>query len=390
MGTSWIRAIFFVSLILLIGYCYLAWSLVRPMHLPETGEILAYLTLAAPFLMILWMPIFYWRRSRNAALGQSYRRIINTSYFSLAILSLLFTATVFRDVLNLIASNVPALLGSRQLASSHGAMSTLVIVGLCTLGLLFGYYEASRTPRIRNVIVPVQGLGTDWKPLRIVQLSDLHIGQQVEEKAIRRIVAKVNALKPDFIAITGDMVDGHPEALKKDTAPLKELSSKYGSFFVTGNHEYYWGGDAWIAEAKNLGFIPLINSHRIITNGEKRILVAGVPDLAGESFEPVITADPKVALEGSPSPDLKILLAHRPQVALEAEPLGYHLQLSGHTHGGQFIPWTFFIRFFHPFWKGLNRHGKLWVYVSQGTGTWGPPVRLGAPAEITLLEIKAA
>jgi predicted MPP superfamily phosphohydrolase len=156
-------------------------------------------------------------------------------------------------------------------------------------------------------------------------------------------------------------------------------------FFVTGNHEYYSGVDAWLAELRQLGLRILMNEHVVIDHGGSALVVAGVPDYSAGYFQREHQPDAAAALRGAPPGAVKVLLAHQPRAALTAEPAGFHLQLSGHTHGGQFLPWNFFVRLQQPYTAGLHRLGGMWLYVSRGTGYWGPPKRFGAPSEITEL-----
>ena len=199
----------------------------------------------------------------------------------------------------------------------------------------------------------------------------------------------VNGLGADMVALTGDLVDGTVSQLEKDVAPLAEVKSELGNFFVTGNHEYYSGVQAWVKKIRALGFTVLLNEHRIISRGNGRILVGGVTDYRGGYFMESHRTDPGKAAVGAPAADLRILLAHQPKNIFGASNAGFDLQISGHTHGGQFFPWNFFIGLNQPFVKGLHRYRKTMIYVSRGTGYWGPPVRVGAPSEITLLKLVA-
>jgi predicted MPP superfamily phosphohydrolase len=201
----------------------------------------------------------------------------------------------------------------------------------------------------------------------------------------------VNRLEPDLVAITGDLVDGSVPELRSHVAPLARLSSKHGSFFVTGNHEYYSGVLPWLVELKRLGIKVLHNEHVVIERGGAQLVLAGVPDYNAGHFDESHRSDPQQALAGAPqNAGARVLLAHQPRSAPAAAEAGFDLQLSGHTHGGQFLPWNFFVRFQQPFTAGLHRLGRMWVYVSRGTGYWGPPKRFGAPSEITELVLVAA
>jgi predicted MPP superfamily phosphohydrolase len=169
------------------------------------------------------------------------------------------------------------------------------------------------------------------------------------------------------------------------------LRSRHGTFFVTGNHEYYSGADAWVEELRRLGLSVLINEHVLLQHDGESLALAGVSDYGAHHFNEAERSDPQAAIDGVPvSTFLRVLLAHQPRSAAAAALAGFHLQLSGHTHGGQFLPWNFLVRLQQPFTAGLNRLQAMWVYTSRGTGYWGPPMRLGAPSEITHLRLVAA
>jgi hypothetical protein len=225
----------------------------------------------------------------------------------------------------------------------------------------------------------------------IVQISDIHIGSTIKREYLAAIVDAVNDLEPDLIAVTGDLVDGSVGQLARHTAPMAGLAARHGAYFVTGNHEYYSGAGAWVAELRRLGLSVLLNEHVVLRHAGAAVVVAGVTDYGAHHFDAAHRSDPAAALAGAPTDAaVKVLLAHQPRSAFAAAPAGYHLQLSGHTHGGQFLPWNFFVRLQQPFTAGLHRLDALWVYVSRGTGYWGPPKRLGAPSEITRLRLVPA
>jgi uncharacterized protein len=264
------------------------------------------------------------------------------------------------------------------------------VVGGAVAVLLVGLWRARRPARVRVVDVPIARLPSDLEGLRIAQLSDLHVGSTLRRAFVERVVHTTNGLAPDLIALTGDVADGFPRALRDDVAPLAALSAPLGKYFVTGNHEYYWDAGAWVRELERLGFSPLVNAHRVLRRGSGRLLLAGVTDLSAPSSGPGPASDPAAAVAGAPESDVRVLLAHQPKSAFAARAVGFDLQLSGHTHGGQYFPFTLLVRLFQPFVAGLHRLEAMWLYVSRGTGYWGPPLRLGAPAEITLIQLTRA
>ena len=252
-----------------------------------------------------------------------------------------------------------------------------------------GFFQA-RCPGVKKVTIPIENLPLDLAGMRIVQISDLHVGPTVRRDMVERVVEMANAEHPDVIAITGDLVDGHVDDLRDRVAPLRHLSAIHGVFYVTGNHEYYWDAPSWLAEAERLGMKPLVNQHHVIRRGEALLTIAGVTDLYGKHFDPHHRSDASAAFAGAPEDSLRVLLAHQPQSSRDATNHGVHLQLSGHTHGGQYFPFNLLIRFFQPIVDGLHRIGGMWLYVSRGTGYWGPPTRLGVRGEITVLELRAS
>jgi uncharacterized protein len=264
------------------------------------------------------------------------------------------------------------------------------ILGLSSMLSGYGFYEARKIPDVVNVDIPVHNLHENLAGFRIVQITDIHVGSTIKRNYVQGIVDKVNSLNPDVIVFTGDLADGMVSTHREDVAPLAELSARYGSFFVTGNHEYYMGVEAWIEEVDRLGFTVLLNEHRIISHGAGSLLLAGVTDFNGGYFIKSHESSPQAALEGTPPDTLKVLLAHQPRNIFAASSAGYDLQISGHTHGGQYFPWNHFVRLQQPYTKGLHKHENTWLYVSKGTGYWGPPVRIGVPSEITVITLRQA
>ena len=253
-----------------------------------------------------------------------------------------------------------------------------------------GYFMARRVAPVRRIEVPLPGLAPALEGFTIAQISDVHVGPTIKRDFVEAIVERVNALQADLVAITGDLVDGSVRELSSHTEPLGQLASRHGTYVVTGNHEYYSGAHSWIRELERLGARVLLNEHVVLERDGARLAVAGVTDYSAHHFDPRHRSDPHRAIDGAPGDAVRILLAHQPRSAHRAAEVGYHLQLSGHTHGGQFWPWNFFVRLQQPFTAGLNRLGALWIYINRGTGYWGPPMRFGIPSEITLIRLVRA
>jgi hypothetical protein len=314
-------------------------------------------------------------------------RVATVGLLAMSLFSSLFVFTLLRDLVLLLAIVA--------LPARHVHLLVMVtaqvVVGLATFVTLVGFAGARRRARIVSVEVPLANLPLALQGFSIAQISDVHVGSQIKQKYVDAIVDAVNGLDPDLIAVTGDLVDGSVHDLSSHIAPLGRLSARHGAFVVTGNHEYYSGERAWTAEFRRLGLHVLLNEHVVVRHGGSPLVVAGVTDYSAHHFDPEQRSDPVAALWGAPADaGAKILLAHQPRSAAAAATAGFDLQLSGHTHGGQFWPWNLFVRFQQPFTAGLHRLNHLWIYISRGTGYWGPPNRFGAPSEITLLRLVAA
>jgi uncharacterized protein len=309
----------------------------------------------------------------------------------LGLFSSLFVATLLREGVLLGAWVIhfawPARVDLAQVQSVTAAAVPL----LAFVATLRGFFNAHRTPRVRTVEIAHPALPAALHGFTIAQISDLHVGPTIRRRFVTRVVNAVNALSPDVVAITGDLVDGTVAELADEVAPLARLAGRDGTFFVSGNHEYYAGVHAWLAEVRRLGIRVLQNEHVVIERGGASLVLAGVSDFTAGHFERSHASDPQAALRGAPADaSIKVLLAHQPRTAPAAARAGFDLQLSGHTHGGQFLPWNFFVRLQQPFTAGLHRIGRLRIYVSRGTGYWGPPKRFGAPSEITRIRLVRA
>jgi hypothetical protein len=271
---------------------------------------------------------------------------------------------------------------SRLIASAAG----LVTFGLAGSGAASALGEVA----VQKAKVSLKRLPKEMSGFRVVQLSDVHIGPTIGRAWLSQIVGRVNALDPDIVVITGDLVDGSVEALREHVAPLADLRTKHGVYFVTGNHEYYSGATPWIAELERLGLRVLRNERVSIGEGATSFDLAGVDDWTANQFLKDHGPDLAKACEGRDASRELVLLAHQPRQIFDAAARGVGLQLSGHTHGGQVFPMTMLVGLQQPYVAGLDKHEDTWIYVSRGTGYWGPPMRVGAPAEITLLELFSA
>ena len=370
------------SAIFLSAFLYLGSQLVLKTELPLLAKTAGMVFLLVPFLLVIWLPAVHWNHEGPES---AYHQAMQWAAFtSMGLLSFLLLFCVLRDFVFLSMLFVP-----HFRINVYGLSGTFAVMSAALLFFLIGAFFARRTPSVVPVDVFMKNLPRGLEGFRIAQISDLHIGYAIKKEFVERVVRAVNSLKADAVVLTGDIGDGEAKLLRDSTEPLSRLESAQGSFYVTGNHEYYWGADDWVSELKNLKITPLLGEHRLLEKAGGRLLIAGVADRSAPHFKPGAIVNPEMALKGAPPSDFKILLSHQPSGVLEAAAAGFDLQLSGHTHGGQFLPWTLFARFFHPYLAGLGRCGKMWIYVNRGTGYWGPPVRLGSPSEITLLTLRA-
>ncbi|HSW16029.1 MAG TPA: metallophosphoesterase [Ramlibacter sp.] len=350
---------------------------------------------AAPLALWLWLAasaalIPLGLLARRLASPPTSDRLAFAGLLCLGSFSTLLVLTLARDVA--LATAWLAVQARAPLDLARWSEISAQLVPLMALAAsALGYANARRTPRAVTVDVPIAGLPAALVGFTLAQISDIHVGPSIRRRHVQKLVDAVNRLEADVVAVTGDLVDGPVHELAAHVAPLAGLSGRHGAFFVTGNHEYYAGVDPWLAEVARLGLRVLMNEHVVIEQGGERLVLAGVADFSAHHFDERHRSDPARALSGAPADAaVRILLAHQPRSAAAAEKAGFDLQLSGHTHGGQFAPWMFFVRFQQPFTAGLHRLGALWVYVSRGSYYWGPPKRLGAPSEITRLRLVAA
>ncbi len=277
---------------------------------------------------------------------------------------------------------------SRRLFIARSLAVTAGVAALGTAGT--GVYLANSAPVVRRVPVTLPRLDPALDGLRIVTFSDGHLSATYGGRRFERLVETVNAQRPDVVAIVGDLVDGEVDELRGEAAPLADLVSEQGVFFVTGNHEYFVDTDAWLRHLPTLGVEVLRNERVPITRGGASFDLAGIDDrTAAGSGVPGHGADLDAALDGRDDATPVVLLAHQPFMVDQARAAGVDLQLSGHTHGGQLWPFDYAIRLDQPAVEGLSRHGDTQLYVTAGAGYWGPPMRVGARPEVTVVELRA-
>ncbi len=385
--------------ILLVSYGYIGWRLISSSKIKAPWNLIFW----GIIIICLFLPFIYMYLVMGGFSGSWINLMAWIAYISLGFFFFLFVLLITRDLV---------VICIKCLKKTHSILNDLIksrkkhpdsinqerrlfltnsinIASISFSGILIGYgfYEANHSPFVSPVTIPIDDLPDDLEGFRIVQISDTHIGPTIKKPEVIKIVEIANRLNADLIAFTGDLADGYVLNLHEDVLPLRDLSSRYGTFFITGNHEYYSDTESWLKEVERLGFYVLLNENKVINHGNSRILLAGVTDYRAGNFIPAHASNPKKAMSNAMSTDIKILLAHQPKSIFDSAGLGFDLQLSGHTHGGQIFPWNYLVKLTQPFVKGLHKFGDSWIYVNRGAGYWGPPIRIGAPPEITLLTL---
>jgi len=376
-----------------LGFFYIGWRVINPFRFRPLKRNLLWGALFLLFAITLGGVML------SRAIETPSAPLAWVAYVSLGLLSTLFFLVLVRDIILLIVWGIarlsvpivrrrsaPAVV-DRERRAHLMQVTSLGVLGLAGAVTSYGIFEARRRPGIVNITVPIARLPEAFNGFRIVQITDVHAGLTVGREWIERVVEEVQVLKPDLIAFTGDLADGSVVNLRDAVAPFGDLHAPHGRFFVTGNHEYYSGVQQWVEEVRRLGYDVLLNEHRIIERGGAQLVLGGVTDFTGGRFLPSHRSDPAAAFRGA-SPDLvRIFLAHQPKTLRQTDDVQFDLMLSGHTHGGQFFPWHLVTAMDQPYLSGLHRPNGKWIYVSRGTGYWGPPVRLGARSEITVVTL---
>ncbi len=267
-------------------------------------------------------------------------------------------------------------------------LRALAVAGVGALATGVGVRGALRGPHLRRLELRLARWPAALDGFRIVQISDIHVGPLLGRAFVRGLVERVNALRPDLVALTGDLVDGSVARLRDEVAAFAGLRARHGAYFVTGNHDWYSGAEAWVGVVRDLGLRPLRNERVQIGADGAAFDLAGVDDHRGDWLHGS-PCDLARALSGRDPGRPVVLLAHDPTTFAEASRRGVDLQLSGHTHGGQIWPFRYLVRLAVPWVEGLHERAGSLLYVSRGTGFWGPPLRLLAPAEITEITLRA-
>ncbi len=373
-------------------HAWVGWRLVSPARLSGPLAALAWILLALDVVAVPAGMIMAFRPEHSPG----SRGLAWVAYVGMGAFSILWAYVAARDLgwwllrgldrvgraLSVPIDLLPADPEGLRLWLHRSGVAVILLAGATVVAALA---SGARAPRVVEARIPLAGLPAAFEGYRIVQISDLHVGPTLHGPWLGEVVRQVNGLSPDLVAITGDLADGRVRDLGPTASVLGELRAPDGVFFVTGNHEYFHDAEAWIAFLQGLGIDVLLDEHRVVARGGDRLVVAGVTDIASGGLPPGHVSDPARALAGAPAGAVRVLLAHQPRSFPAAAEAGADLVLAGHTHGGQFFPWSALIPLVEPYPRGLHRLGASTLRVSPGTGHWGPPMRLGAPAEIAVV-----
>lgn len=356
----------------LIGVYY-----TNALALSEAGRFIFWTIHILANLIIVATPFVY-RKYPVLKPGFFYNALQWCGYILLGFYSILIVMILF----NVLGFSLYDYFSKASLSEKNYLRYCLAIFSLVvtTAVVILGMSETRKKPQVKKVTVAITHLPPEFEGLKILQMSDVHVGQTIKGDFVETLVEISNLIGPDIVVVTGDMVDGSLLQLSGELVAFSKIEAPLGKFMIPGNHEYYWGINDWLTHWRKLGFSPLVNQHQVIKKNGAELVMAGVHDYSQKS-------SPQESLIGSPKDVVKILLAHQPRSIYEAEKAGFDLQLSGHTHSGQYFPYNFIVHFFQPYVRGLHRFKTTWIYVNQGTGYWGPPNRFAVPPEITLIEL---
>jgi predicted MPP superfamily phosphohydrolase len=355
-------------------------------------------TVLFPLGLLASLSLMFWAEQDRVAIGWFLEPGFLFLGYLLTVVPLLFTTDLVRIAWDGISRfsktcrNLTATVKTKPIAYAYWAIALLALV-LC----LWGQHVAETSPMVTTHRLPIAALSSSLEGYRILQLTDVHLRSRKNESALETLVARTNALKPDLIALTGDIVDGPMDNLRARLRPLGQLHAPDGVWVVLGNHEYYADAEACVTEFERLGFTVLLDEHRVIHRTDATLTIAGVTipkhGMHGSKWSNPsdrlarCDADPRVALRGVPANSVKLLLAHQPESLIQARGLDFDLGLAGHVHGGGFFPWTWFTEHLERYRSGLRREGKAWIFVGRGIGTFGPKLRLGATPEVTVIQL---
>jgi len=363
-----------------ILYGYLGWRLAAAEGWAAQA---VWLGLGLCFLFVMLLPFYFWSR-RRLEMGSQQKMLMKLTQASMAYLNFLIPLVLVRDFVSVLVH----FLFHVDVTAWFSPMVNLIFL-LLPLGLkLWGIITIARGPQVIRQEIVDERLPTEFEGFRIVQISDLHISSSLKVGFVEKVLQKSKEMNPDLIVLTGDIVDGSPEEFSAEIQKLSGLQSPAGVLFVPGNHEYYWNFSQIRPKVEKSGLKVLINEGHSIRRGGSEVWIGGVPDPAARQFGEEPPQFEKLA-QNFRDFQYRILLSHQPVLADAAAKTGFDLQLSGHTHAGQFFPWNLLIGFFQKYPKGFYKIGKMNLYVNQGTGYWGPALRVGTVCEITEITLRS-
>ena len=381
---------FIVALtVFLLMHGYVGWRIIPTFNLNPFYNIVAYVII----LLLSFLPLLPILLRINGYESKIIDKISLVGYTSLGFFTLSFVSFLTKDFLFQSIAFINNIFNENQIVDESKRdfikkSVSIGIIGLTGSATAYGFYNARKGPKVIKKEIYLKNLPLEFDNYKIAQISDLHVGPTIKKPYVENVLNNIEHINPDMIAVTGDLVDGSVENLKTELEPIKDMIAKDGTFFVTGNHEYYSGVDRWLDETDRLGMINLVNSHRLIEKSKKQICIAGITDFRAHQIKKSHRSNPSMALEKVPNNLITIVLAHQPNSIFSVHDTGADLQLSGHTHGGQFVPFNFPTKLANTYLAGLYDHDGTQIYVNRGTGYWGPPLRLGIPSEITELTLK--
>tara|TARA_B100001123_G_C15297882_1_gene1019904 strand:- start:698 stop:1855 length:1158 start_codon:yes stop_codon:yes gene_type:complete len=378
-----------VIVVLLLIHGYVAWRIIPIIGISFFQSMVAYSVI---FLLSL-MPLLPILLRIGGSESKLIDRISFLGYTSLGFFTLSFIIFITKDFIFQLYPLIEGLFHTKQPVdySKRDFLKksvSIAMIGLAGTGTGFGFYSSRKGPTVINQDIFLESLPTGFENFTIAQISDLHVGPTIKRSYVENVFEKIAFQNPDLIVITGDLVDGSVKYLSPELEPFKDMIAPYGTYFVTGNHEYYSGVEPWLDETDRLGMKNLINTNEIISKSGDEIAIAGITDLNAHQINISHKSDPELALGSLPKDLTKIVLAHQPNSIHAVHKVGADLQLSGHTHGGQFWPFTYPVKLASTYLAGYYDHFGTKIYVNRGTGYWGPPLRIGVPAEITMISLK--
>lgn len=376
-----------IILILFSGlFFYSAHQLTRFADLPLAANVAVLVFLALIFGTVLAMPLYFWSMDRNNH-KPWHDTFFACTHFALGYVNFLMVFIILRDLAAFILNYMPVAGMTAESIYDANAMAFMLTIPVACI--IVGTLVVRAGPQLKKVDLKFKDLPKDLEGVRILHITDLHISRSLPTNFINKLVTLSKKNPADIVVFTGDILDDIPARYVDDMNLLKAIPSTHGNYYVPGNHEYYWQGTQTIGAFRNLGFHVLLNESRSLKFGSAELQVCGIPDPAANGFQ--LEGPNFEKLAGTLHPQaFKVLLSHQPSLADHAAPLGIQLQLSGHTHGGQFFPWNLLIGFFQKYGKGLYHVQNLQLYVNQGTGYWGPSLRLGTYCEVAEIRLVQA